>query len=91
MANFRTLLFQRHPLASYPLSLHPALKPCPLSKTATHEWAYARTYQNSDERRAQLDPWLHDYTFHRPHASLNHNTPASRADLNPNNLLSLHT
>jgi len=60
-------------------------------QTTLREWAYARTYQNSDERTAQLDPWLHDYNFHRQHASLNHNTPASRAGLNRNNLLSLHT
>ena len=59
-------------------------------QTALREWAYARTYQNSNERTEQLEPWLHDYNFHRPHASLNHNTPASRAALNRNNLLRLH-
>ncbi|MGD0800215.1 MAG: integrase core domain-containing protein, partial [Terracidiphilus sp.] len=41
--------------------------------------------------KLQLDLWLHDYNFHRPHASLNAKTPASRAGLNRNNLLSLHT
>jgi transposase InsO family protein len=60
-------------------------------QTALREWAYARTYQNSLERHQQLDPWLHDYNFHRQHASLNHKTPASRAGLNRNNLLSLHS
>jgi transposase InsO family protein len=60
-------------------------------QTAIREWAYARTYQTSLEREEQLDPWLHDYNFHRPHASLNHNTPASRARLNRNNLLSAHS
>jgi transposase InsO family protein len=59
-------------------------------QTALREWAYARSYQNSMERESQIDPWLHDYNFHRPHASLNLNTPASRARLNRNNLLSLH-
>jgi transposase InsO family protein len=59
-------------------------------QTALHEWAWARTYQNSEEREQQLKAWLHDYNFHRPHASLNLNTPASRADLNRNNLLRLH-
>lgn len=59
-------------------------------QTALREWAHARTYQNSSERTEQLDLWLHDYNFHRPHASLNRNTPASRAGLNRNNLLSLH-
>ncbi len=60
-------------------------------QTALREWAYARTYQNSAERTAQLNAWLHDYNFHRPHASLKLNPPASRAGLNRNNLLSLYT
>jgi len=59
-------------------------------QTAIREWAYARTYQNSEERQQQLQLWLHDYNFHRPHDSLNHNTPASRSGLNRNNLLTLH-
>lgn len=59
-------------------------------QTALREWAYARTYQTSLERHEQLGPWLHDYNFHRPHGSLNQNTPASRAGLSRNNLLSLH-
>ena len=58
---------------------------------ALREWAYARTYQNSTEREEQLENWLHEYNFHRPHASLKLNTPASRAGLNRNNLLTLHT
>jgi transposase InsO family protein len=60
-------------------------------QTSIREWAYARTYQNSKERTEQLEPWLHDYNFHRPHTSLKLNSPASRAGLNRNNLLSLHT
>ena len=59
-------------------------------QTALCEWAYARSYRNSDERQGQLDPWLHNYNFHRPHSSLKLNTPASRSGLNRNNLLSLH-
>jgi transposase InsO family protein len=59
-------------------------------QTALREWAYARTYQNSLERHEQLDVWIHEYNFHRPHASLKLNTPASRSGLNRNNLLSLH-
>jgi len=59
-------------------------------QTMLREWAYARTYQNSDQRVQQLQPWLHDYNFHRPHSSLTLKTPASRAGLNQNNLLSLH-
>ncbi len=59
-------------------------------QTALREWAYARSYQNSLERETELDPWLHDYNFHRPHASLNLNPPVSRSGLNRNNLLILH-
>ena len=59
-------------------------------QTALREWAYARTYQNSLERMEQLELWLHDYNFHRPHSSLGYNAPASRSGLNGNNLLSLH-
>jgi transposase InsO family protein len=60
-------------------------------QTTLREWAYARSYQNSTEREEQLDPWLHDYNFHRQHASLNLNSPVSRYGLNRNNLLSLHS
>ena len=60
-------------------------------QTALREWAYARSYLNSLQRLEQLDPWTHDYNFHRPHASLKLNTPASRSGLNRNNLLSLHS
>ena len=59
-------------------------------QTALREWAYARSCQNSDERLGQLEPWLQDYNFDRPHSSLKLNTPPSRAGLNRNNLLSLH-
>lgn len=59
-------------------------------QTTLREWAYARSYQNSEEREQQLDPWLHNYNFHRPHSSLKLQPPASRAGLNRNNLLSLH-
>ena len=59
-------------------------------QTALREWAYAHCYQNSAQRTLQLDAWLHDYNFHRPHASLNLMTQASRSGLNRNNLLSLH-
>jgi transposase InsO family protein len=59
-------------------------------QTALRERAYARTYQNSQQRHTELDLWLHDYNFHRPHARLNLNMPVSRAELNRNNRLSLH-
>jgi transposase InsO family protein len=60
-------------------------------QTAVREWAYARTYQNSDERTRELDPWLHQYNWHRPHASLGLSPPISRSGLDRNNLLRLHS
>jgi transposase InsO family protein len=60
-------------------------------KTALNEWAYAHTYQNSAERERHLATWIHEYNWHRPHASLAMATPISRAGLEQNNLLSLHT
>jgi transposase InsO family protein len=59
-------------------------------QTAIREWAYARIYQNSAERLAQLAPWIHSYNWHRPHASLNHSPPISRSGLHVNNLLRHH-
>jgi transposase InsO family protein len=55
-------------------------------QTALREWAYARTYQNSDERTHQLRPWLHHYNWHRPHGSLGASPPISRSALDRNNL-----
>lgn len=60
-------------------------------QTALNEWAYARTYQNSEERTASLPLWTHQYNWHRPHASLNQLPPISRAGLDDNNLLTHHT
>jgi len=59
-------------------------------QTAIREWAYARLYQNSAERLAQLAPWIHCYNWHRPHASLNQSPPISRSGLNVSNLLRHH-
>jgi transposase InsO family protein len=59
-------------------------------QTAIREWAYARRYENSAERSAQLLPWTHQYNWHRPHASLNQSPPISRSGLDVNNLLRHH-
>jgi transposase InsO family protein len=59
-------------------------------QTAIREWAYARLYQNSAERLAELDPWIHSYNWHRPHASLDQKPPISRSGLDVNNLLRHH-
>ena len=59
-------------------------------QSALREWAYARAYQNSDQRSAELLDWLHRYNWHRPHGSLKANTPISRLGLSEDNLLRLH-
>ena len=59
-------------------------------QTALREWAYARSYDHSDRRTHELPRWLHRYNWHRPHASLNANTPISRLSLTEDNLLMLH-
>ena len=60
-------------------------------QTALREWAYARFYQNSAEHTPELQPWLHHYNWHRPHASLGLSPPIARSGLDRNNLLTLHT
>jgi transposase InsO family protein len=60
-------------------------------QTALREWVYARAYQNSDQRSAELLHWLHRYNWHRPHGSLKDNTPISRLGLSEDNLLRLHS
>ncbi len=59
-------------------------------QTALREWAYARSYKTSEQRAEHLWPWLHQYNWHRPHASLNYQPPISRSGLSVNNLLSNH-
>ena len=59
-------------------------------QTALREWAYARTYQNSQERTKALLDFNHQYNWHRPHASLKQKPPISRAGLDDNNLLRHH-
>ncbi len=60
-------------------------------QTALREWAYASAYETSDQRAQHLPAWLHRYNWHRPHGSLQTNTPISRLGLSENNLLRLHT
>ena len=59
-------------------------------QTALREWAYAQVYQTSAHRRAELEPWIHQYNWHRPHASLAQLPPISRSGLDANNVLRHH-
>jgi len=60
-------------------------------QTSLREWAYARAYNTSDERTAELTRWLHRYNWHRPHGSIGSMPPISRLCLTGNNLLRLHS
>lgn len=60
-------------------------------QTAIREWAYARLYQNSQQRNDQLEPWIHQYNWQHPHASLDQKPPISRSGLDVNNLLRHNT
>ncbi len=60
-------------------------------QTALREWAYARAYDTSDQRAADLQVWTHLYNWHRPHTALKSKPPISRLGLNRNNLLRFHT
>jgi len=60
-------------------------------QTALREWAYARSYDSSTQRAEFLPRWLHQYNWHRPHASLGYLPPVSALGLAVNNLVGLHT
>jgi len=60
-------------------------------QTCLREWAYARAYHHSYQRRDALPAWLHGYNWHRPHTSLAGQPPLSRLRLHRNNLMRLHT
>jgi transposase InsO family protein len=60
-------------------------------QTSLREWAYARAYENSRQRKQHLPAWLHRYNWHRPHAGIDDRTPISRLGLTENNLLRFHS
>ncbi len=60
-------------------------------QTALREWAYARAYDTSNQRAADLPVWIHMYNWHRPHGSLKSKPPISRLGLTGDNLLRLHS
>jgi len=60
-------------------------------QTSLREWAYARAYPTSEHRKQALEPWLHNYNWHRPHGRLQSMPPISRLDQTMNNLLRLHS
>jgi transposase InsO family protein len=60
-------------------------------QTCLREWAYARAYHHSYQRRDALPTWLHGYNWHRPHMSLAGQPPINRLALSRNNVLRLHS
>jgi transposase InsO family protein len=61
-------------------------------KTLTERWAYGAIYGSSAERTGALASWLRFYNHHRPHGSLNRQTPAARLGwLLGNNVLAPHS
>ena len=60
-------------------------------QTSLREWAYARAYQHSRQRKDELPTWLHRYNWHRPHAGIDGKTPISRLSLTRNNVLRFHS
>jgi transposase InsO family protein len=60
-------------------------------QTSLREWAYARAYNTSEERAAELPIWLHRYKWHRLHASIGSKPPISRLSLPSDNLLRLNS
>lgn len=60
-------------------------------QTALREWAYARAYDTSDQRAADLTLWTHLYNWHRPHGGIKNQTPISRLGLSRDNLLRFHS
>jgi len=59
-------------------------------QSALREWAYAWTYQNSQERTRALANWQHHYNWHRPHSGIGGLAPMSRLPASGNNVLTLH-
>jgi len=59
-------------------------------KTSLLEWAYARIYADSSERRAALAQWLHHYNWHRPHTSVHGRPPITRV-VPAHDLVRLHS
>jgi hypothetical protein len=60
-------------------------------QTSLREWAYARSYNTSDQRGADLPAWTHMYNWHRPLSALHSKPPITALGLDQHNLLRLHS
>ena len=59
-------------------------------QTSLREWAYARAYDPSEQRRAELPAFLFRYNQQQSHKGINRQTSISRLTLTEDNLLSIH-
>jgi len=60
-------------------------------QTALREWAYAKAYDTSQQRKDHLPEWLHRYNWHRPHGGIKYKTPISVLNLTEDNLMITHS
>ena len=60
-------------------------------QTSLREWAYAKAYDTSEQRRRDLATFLFRYNWLRPHQGIKAKTPISRLGLTGDNLLRLHS
>lgn len=59
-------------------------------QTALREWAYARPYQSSRQRRSAVRPWLNFYNSRRPHQGIDGGRPLQRLKTAVNNVLTIN-
>ena len=59
-------------------------------QTSLREWAYARAYNTSNERAAELPKWLHRYNWHRPHGGIKFKHQSAESVLNREQPVRLH-
>jgi transposase InsO family protein len=60
-------------------------------QSALREWAYGFAYNDSAERAAMLERWIHHYNWHRPHHGIGRVAPMQRLGGSPDNLLQTHS
>jgi transposase InsO family protein len=47
-------------------------------RTLADGWAYARLYESTEQRDAELPDWLHFYNYHRAHSAIGSQPPVTR-------------
>src|ERR1044071_610972 len=84
-------LLQAKHVRTYPYTPRTNGKAERFIQTLLRLWAYARPYENSDERAAALEPWMRWYNRQRVHGSLEGRTPMQTLRmLNRDNVLGDH-